>query len=141
MDGLVLTCDPEGRLQGLLSVGDGIPGLRMDPGRAFPALFGVAAMTRALDLFAALRGGEVVVDRGLEWAGRERAGPEPGMLHVSGCGDGAGLVLTVAREPGAAGPWPAPSPGWTPRWRHGCRRCPPRGRLRPAGRPRRCSRR
>lgn len=94
-DGLVMTCDREGRLKGLLSVGSGIPGLRMDPGRAFPALFGVQAIPRALDIFAVLRSGGAVIDRPLE-----RTRPDGGPLFLSGCGDEAGLVLTVAPGPG-----------------------------------------
>lgn len=97
VDGLVLTCDREGRLKGLLSVGEGIPGLRMDPGSAFPALFGAQAIPRALDIFAALRGGGAVVDRPLE-----RTRSDGGPLFISGCGDEGGLVLTVAPGPGAS---------------------------------------
>lgn len=99
MDGLVLTCDLDGRLRASHPVGDGLPNLRPRPGKPFPMMFGLDAVGRALDLFTDVRRAGMVIDRPVESL-LEESGP----LYVSGCRDDAGLVLAVARAPGAVPP-------------------------------------
>ncbi|MBK4723370.1 HAMP domain-containing histidine kinase [Azospirillum sp. YIM DDC1] len=95
MDGLVLTCDHDGRLRALHRVGAGLPGVTGKPGAPFPLLFGSDAMAGALDLFSGLRKSGRAIDH-----------PVPsrldaaGMLYASGLSDAEGLVLAVARVPG-----------------------------------------
>lgn len=95
-DGLVLTCDHDGRLRALHRLGDGLPGLAGKPGSPFPVLFGPDAVAGALDLFTGLRRSGRALDQPLPG----RLDPA-GMLYVSGMGDEEGLVLTVARTPGS----------------------------------------
>ncbi|MBB3265668.1 signal transduction histidine kinase [Azospirillum sp. OGB3] len=95
MDGLVLTCDHDGRLRALHRVGAGLPGLTGKPGTPFPVLFGPDAVAGALDLFSGLRKSGRVIDQPVP----SRLDPA-GVFHVSGLGDADGLVLAVARAPG-----------------------------------------
>ncbi|GAA4259226.1 sensor histidine kinase [Azospirillum formosense] len=95
MDGLVLTCDHDGRLRALHGLGAGLSGLTGKPGTPFPALFGPDAVAGALDLFTGLRRS----GRALDHPVPSRLDPT-GMLYVSGLGDAEGLVLVVARTPG-----------------------------------------
>ncbi|UKJ75194.1 sensor histidine kinase [Azospirillum brasilense] len=95
MDGLVLTCDHDGRLRALHRVGAGLPGLTGKPGTPFPVLFGPDAVAGALDLFSSLRKSGQVIDQPLF----SRLDPMGG-FHVSGLSDAEGLVLAVARAPG-----------------------------------------
>ncbi|TWA55109.1 phospho-acceptor domain-containing protein [Azospirillum baldaniorum] len=95
MDGLVLTCDHDGRLRALHRLGAGFPGLAGKPGTPFPVLFGPDAVAGALDLFSGLRKSGRVVDQPLS----SRLDPMGG-FHVSGLSDAEGLVLAVARAPG-----------------------------------------
>ncbi|MDQ2105493.1 sensor histidine kinase [Azospirillum isscasi] len=95
VDGLVLTCDHDGRLRALHRVGAGLPGLAGRPGSPFPVLFGPDAVAGALDLFTSLRRSGRVLDHPVP----SRLDPA-GMVHVSGLGDAEGLVLAVARAPG-----------------------------------------
>ena len=99
MDGLVLTCDLDGRLRAAHVVGDGLPDLQPKPGKPFPMMFGLDAVGRALDLFTDMRRTGMVLDRPLE-----SLLEESGTLYVSGRQDETGLVLTVARAPGAVRP-------------------------------------
>ena len=95
MDGLVLTCDHDGRLRALHRVGAGLPGLTGKPGTPFPALFGPDAVAGALDLFSGLRKS----GRALDHPVSSRLDPA-GVLHVSGLSDAEGMVLAVTRAPG-----------------------------------------
>ncbi|MFC5356247.1 sensor histidine kinase [Azospirillum himalayense] len=95
MDGLVLTCDQDGRLRALHRLGAGLPGLTGKPGTPFPALFGPDAMAGALDLFSGLRKSGWTLDHPVH----SRLDPA-GVLHVSGLSDAEGMVLAVARTPG-----------------------------------------
>ncbi|ALJ36760.1 sensor histidine kinase [Azospirillum brasilense] len=95
MDGLVLTCDHDGRLRALHRVGSGLPGLTGKPGTPFPVLFGPDAVAGALDLFSGLRKSGRTIDQPVP----SRIDPA-GVFHVSGLGDAEGLVLAVARAPG-----------------------------------------
>lgn len=95
MDGLVLTCDHDGRLRALHRVGAGLPGLTGKPGTPFPVLFGPDAVAGALDLFTGLRKSGRVIDQPLS----SRLDPM-GAFHVSGLSDAEGLLLAVARAPG-----------------------------------------
>ncbi|QCN97888.1 sensor histidine kinase (plasmid) [Azospirillum argentinense] len=95
MDGLVLTCDHDGRLRALHRVGAGLPGLTGKPGTPFPALFGPDAVAGALDLFSGLRKS----GRALDHPVPSRLDPA-GVLHVSGLSDAEGMVLAVTRAPG-----------------------------------------
>ncbi|WP_454017527.1 ATP-binding protein [Azospirillum sp. Marseille-Q6669] len=95
MDGLVLTCDHDGRLRALHRLGAGLPGLTGKPGTPFPVLFGPDAVAGALDLFSGLRKSGRVIDQPLS----SRLDPIGG-FHVSGLSDAEGLVLAVARAPG-----------------------------------------
>lgn len=95
MDGLVLTCDHDGRLRARHRVGAGLPGLAGKPGSPFPVLFGPDAVAVALDLFTGLRR----TGRTLDHPVPSRLDPA-GTLYVSGMGDAEGLVLAVARAPG-----------------------------------------
>jgi len=99
MDGLVLTCDLDGRLRTAHAVGDGLPDLQPKPGKPFPMMFGLDVVGRALDLFTDMRRTGLVLDRPLE-----SLLEESGILYVSGRRDEAGLVLTVARVPSAVRP-------------------------------------
>ncbi len=99
MNGLVLTCDHDGRLRAMHTVGAGLPDLRIKEGSPFPMLFGLDAVGRALDLFTDLRRTGLVLDRPLE-----SVFEHSGTLYVSGRHDEGGLVLAVARVPHAAGP-------------------------------------
>ncbi|KAA0680792.1 sensor histidine kinase [Azospirillum brasilense] len=95
MDGLVLTCDHDGRLRALHRLGAGLPGLTGKPGTPFPALFGPDAVAGALDLFSGLRKSGRTLDHPVP----SRLDPG-GVLHVSGLSDAEGMVLAVARAPG-----------------------------------------
>ncbi|QCO17255.1 sensor histidine kinase (plasmid) [Azospirillum brasilense] len=95
MDGLVLTCDHDGRLRALHRVGAGLPGLTGKPGTPFPVLFGPDAVAGALDLFSGLRKSGRMIDQLLS----SRLHPT-GAFHVSGLSDAEGLLLAVARAPG-----------------------------------------
>jgi Osmosensitive K+ channel histidine kinase len=99
MDGLVLTCDHDGRLRAMHKVAAGLPDLRIKVGSPFPMLFGLDVVGRALDLFTDLRRTGLVLDRPLE-----SVFEHSGTLYVSGRRDDGGLVLAVARTPHAAGP-------------------------------------
>ena len=99
MNGLVLTCDHDGRLRAMHTVGAGLPELRIKEGSPFPMLFGLDVVGRALDLFTDLRRTGLVLDRPLE-----SVFEHSGTLYVSGRHDAGGLVLAVARAPHAAGP-------------------------------------
>ncbi|KAA0679205.1 sensor histidine kinase KdpD [Roseomonas genomospecies 6] len=94
-DGLVLTCDHDGRLRALHRLGAGLPGLAGKPGSPFPVLFGPDAVAGALDLFTGLRRSGRTLDHPLP----SRLDPV-GMFYVSGLDDAEGLVLAVARTPG-----------------------------------------
>lgn len=95
MDGLVLTCDHDGRLRALHRLGAGLPGLTGKPGTPFPALFGPDAVAGALDLFSGLRKSGRTLDHPVP----SRLDPG-GVLHVSGLSDAEGMVLAVAPAPG-----------------------------------------
>lgn len=94
MDGLVLTCDVDGRMRTTHAMGAGLPELRPKAGRPFPMLFGLDAVGRALDLFTDLRRTGLVLDRPLA-SQLEHSGT----LYVSGRRDAEGLVLAIARAP------------------------------------------
>ncbi len=94
-DGLVLTCDHDGRLRALHRLGAGLPGLAGKPGSPFPVLFGPDAVAGALDLFTGLRRSGRMIDHPLP----SRLDPA-GTVYVSGLDDAEGLVLTVARTSG-----------------------------------------
>ncbi|MBK3735762.1 sensor histidine kinase [Azospirillum brasilense] len=111
MDALVLTCDHDGLLRALHRLGAGLPGLTGKPGTPFPALFGPDAVAGALDLFSGLRKSGWTLDHAvpcrLDPDGGGHAGivqtgmVHAGMVHVSGLCDAEGMVLAVARSPGA----------------------------------------